>query len=98
MMEKVFKPDTVMYGSLMDALAQENKIDVALGIWNQVLDNGFQAGVIMHNILINALCFVGKVEEALHVCMEMKQKRCTQNLARCNMLMDGLIGTRYHFL
>jgi len=80
----------VTHSSLIDGLCRDKKLDVALDIWNRVLNKGFSVDIIVHNILIHGLCSFGRTEKALHIYLEMKHKDCSPNLVTYNTLMDGL--------
>ncbi|KAB2621985.1 pentatricopeptide repeat-containing protein [Pyrus ussuriensis x Pyrus communis] len=79
MLEKGWKPD---------------KIGMALNMWHQALDKGFEPDVTMHNIVIHGLCSAGKAEDALQFYFQMGRWNCIPNLVTYNTLMEGFYKIR----
>ncbi|KAB2621996.1 pentatricopeptide repeat-containing protein [Pyrus ussuriensis x Pyrus communis] len=94
--------DTTTYGVLVHGLCKNGegildeaarlvgkKIGMALNMWHQALDKGFEPNVTMHNIVIHGLCSAGKAEDALQFYFQMGRWNCFPNLVTYNTLMEG---------
>ncbi|KAM2612418.1 hypothetical protein TB2_032391 [Malus domestica] len=79
---------------LMDGLCQGKKIGMALNMWHQALDKGFEPDVTMHNIVIHGLCSAGNAEDALQLYFQMGRWNCIPYLVTYNTLMEGFYKIR----
>ncbi|MED6213314.1 hypothetical protein PIB30_091934, partial [Stylosanthes scabra] len=77
------KPDVVTYTSLMDGV---NQVDKATCTFNKMAQRGVAPNVQSYNIMVNGLCKIIMVDQALNLLEEMHHK----NLMAC----DGLCKSR----
>lgn len=64
MKEKRFLIGRTIYGSLIDAFVQDEKVGLACDLWKDLVDSGYRADLGMYNSLIKGLCNINQVDKA----------------------------------
>jgi len=84
-------PDGEIYRSLLLALAENYKVDIALQILNEMTVRGFEPNLIGYRSLICALCKLDRREEASNLFESMLLQQWSPDEIVWTILIDGLV-------
>jgi len=68
------KPDRVTYITLLDKCGDSGDSQSVVEIWNTMVADGYNDNIVSYTAVVDALCQVGRLDEALAVFDEMKEK------------------------
>lgn len=84
-------PSTQSCMFLIRLMKRQEKVDMALELWNDMVDKGFGSYILVSDVLFDLLCDLGKLEEA-EICflqmMEKGQKPSLVSFRRIKVLME----------
>ncbi|KAK9115540.1 hypothetical protein Sjap_014487 [Stephania japonica] len=67
------RPNTTSFVILIDGLCKYGKLDVALSLFDEMIQKGYKGTVLLYNNLIHELCGLDRLEEAYELQREMRQ-------------------------
>ncbi|KAL8496228.1 hypothetical protein ACS0TY_020081 [Phlomoides rotata] len=67
-------PNTQTCMFLMRLMRRQERVDIALELWNDMIDKGFGAYILVSDVLFPLLCDMGKLEEAERCFLQMVEK------------------------
>lgn len=84
-------PNTQSCMFLIRLMRRLEKVDMALELWNDMVDKGFGSYILVSDILLDLLCDLGKLEEAERCFLQMVdkgQKPSNVSFKRIKVLME----------
>ncbi|CAN0905146.1 Pentatricopeptide repeat-containing protein At1g52620 [Linum grandiflorum] len=82
-------PDTIACNSMLNALVKCNKLDIARGIYGDMVRREGVVDNYSVGIMVRGFCKEGKVDEAKKFIERRWGKRCVPNIVFYNMMIDG---------
>ncbi|KAK9692062.1 hypothetical protein RND81_09G238700 [Saponaria officinalis] len=83
-----FKPDVVIYNTLIDSLGKDQLLPQALGLFKEMKTKGILPNVITYSTLIRGLCNLGRWDEAKDLLSEMLNNSIAPDIETYNTLID----------
>ncbi|PIN20929.1 hypothetical protein CDL12_06380 [Handroanthus impetiginosus] len=84
-------PTTQSCMFLIRLMRRQEKVDIALELWNDMVDKGFGSYILVSDVLFDLLCVLGKLEEAERCFLQMVekgQKPSNVSFRRIKVLME----------
>ncbi|XP_047962125.1 pentatricopeptide repeat-containing protein At3g04760, chloroplastic-like [Salvia hispanica] len=88
---KNLQPNVVTCTILVGAICKEGRIDEAMDLMTQMVNNGCLPDVVTYIILIGALCEEGRIGEAKDMMMQMVNEGCLPNNEMYNVFVQRLL-------
>ncbi|XP_057963279.1 putative pentatricopeptide repeat-containing protein At5g08310, mitochondrial [Malania oleifera] len=70
--KEVAHPDTTSFSIVINCLCETGRLDMALGLFRDMVRTGCKLNVLLYNNLINGLCNCDRLEESFELLREMK--------------------------
>ncbi|KAI3450794.1 hypothetical protein Pfo_007459 [Paulownia fortunei] len=67
-------PNTQSCMFLIRLMRRQEQVDMALELWNDMIDKGFGSYILVSDVLFDLLCVLGKLEEAERCFLQMVEK------------------------
>ncbi|RZC80962.1 hypothetical protein C5167_043532, partial [Papaver somniferum] len=83
-------PNEVTYGTMLDGLCKNGKIEEAIELFESMEGIGALANIEMYTILIHGLCRADQLEDARKMFHEIPEKGLVPNVVTYNTMMSGL--------
>ncbi|KAI9110669.1 hypothetical protein K1719_018535 [Acacia pycnantha] len=84
------QPKVAYYGSLIDVLFKDKRLDLALKVLSKMLENFCVPNLVIYIEMIDGLCTVGKTNEAYKLLLKMQEKGCNPNVVTYTAMIDGV--------
>ncbi|KAJ0038961.1 hypothetical protein Pint_22843 [Pistacia integerrima] len=84
-------PDRIFYTTIVDYLCKSGKIEMAHGVFLDMIEQGITPDVVSYNALINGLCKSSRVSEAMHLYEEMQTRGSHPDEVTFKLIIGGLI-------
>lgn len=81
------KPNSFLYTTLLKALGQVGKLDLAFRMLDEMVRNKVKLDTAVYNTLIDALFKAGRKEEAWIILEEMKKNNCKPDIVTYNVMI-----------
>ncbi|CAL5416392.1 unnamed protein product [Camellia sinensis] len=85
-----YKPNVVMYNTIIDSLCKDRNVDDALSLLVEMTQQDVAPDVITYSTLIHGLCNLGQWEEAKRMLRDMTDKNVSLNVLTFTTLIDAL--------
>ncbi|KAI9110606.1 hypothetical protein K1719_018472 [Acacia pycnantha] len=89
MSERGYSPNLHTYGSLIDVLFKDKRLDLFLKVLYKMLENSCVPNLVIYTEMIDSLCKVGKTDEAYKLLLKMQEKGCNLNVVTYTAMIDG---------
>ncbi|GMH05355.1 hypothetical protein Nepgr_007195 [Nepenthes gracilis] len=84
---------------LMRLFKRQEKVEMALELWNDMVEKGFRSYILVSDVLLDMLCDMGKLEEGEKIFLQMMekgQKPSNVSFKRIKVLME--LANRHEYL
>ncbi|KAF5962200.1 hypothetical protein HYC85_003409 [Camellia sinensis] len=89
MEEGSYKPDIIVYSTVIDGLCKDRMVDDAMKLFSKMNEQGIRPDVITYTSLIHGLCNFGWWKKATEILREMLDSGIAPNVRTFNVLVDA---------
>jgi pentatricopeptide repeat protein len=94
-LERGFKPSLLTYNSLISGLCENEELQEAGRVWDDMVERGYEPNAMTYEALIKGLCKTGKPNEGATVFEEMVSRGCKPSSLLFQVLVDSLSEPRH---